>query len=203
MCNTSYADEEDMEHLKKDIEITEEYDTARNDSLAQARTQRMAQDIGNDASLHGKSQAFDKRRIAELFLTTPAVSIGTQIMKRLGWRNGQGVGPRKKRKKEDDFHAQGHLFAPKENSQQEKIVAKRSLFGVGFDPVCIFLIVCHRSRMHLNLLPMLPLLQSPLHPCRSQSVLEEVFSESKAVALAREYLTMKMTMSLMVVYLFF
>jgi hypothetical protein len=89
--------------------------------------------IGDSAN----SQILDKRLMAQVFLSAPAVSIGTQIMKRLGWRSGQGVGPRKKRRPEtnDDIHSQNHLFAPKENMQGEKVSVKKNLFGVGYDPV--------------------------------------------------------------------
>jgi G patch domain-containing protein 1 len=99
------------------------------------KRQRVVNEIGEEYSA---KSILDKRLMAQVFLGAPAVSIGTQIMKRLGWRSGQGVGPRKKRKPEngnDDIHSQNHLFAPKESIMGDSISVKRNLFGVGYDPV--------------------------------------------------------------------
>lgn len=126
------ADDEDLEHLKKDIEITEDYDSARRDVRQDRKKQRMIQDMQSTAGGIFSGSA----RIAQVFLGPPPVSIGVQIMKRLGWRDGHGVGPRRKRRKEDqqDIHAQDHLFASKEAAQSDNVSVKKNLFGVGYDP---------------------------------------------------------------------
>ena len=56
----------------------------------------------------------------------------------MGWRAGQGVGPRAKRKligeEEEDIHAKDFLFAPV-NTQMMAIQGKRDAFGLGYDPL--------------------------------------------------------------------
>ena len=52
-------------------------------------------------------------------LTAPSDPIGIQLLRLMGWRSGQGIGARRKRKDKkntDDIHAAQYLFAP-ENTQ--------------------------------------------------------------------------------------
>ncbi|RKO87569.1 hypothetical protein BDK51DRAFT_50707, partial [Blyttiomyces helicus] len=62
--------------------------------------------------------------------------IGTKLLRQMGWREGQGVGPRAKRKRgatDDDIHAAEHLFAP-ENVEIVRTAVKTDTHGLGYNP---------------------------------------------------------------------
>lgn len=73
-------------------------------------------------------------------LKTGGETMGTKLLKKMGWREGQGVGPkirRKARLEEDNDQADGssqqfHLFAP-ENSQMISFVRKNDRRGLGLE----------------------------------------------------------------------
>jgi G patch domain-containing protein 1 len=60
--------------------------------------------------------------------------MGVKLLQKMGWRQGQGVGPkvrRKARADEDGEDEQEHLFAP-ENSSMIKFVKKSDFKGLGY-----------------------------------------------------------------------
>jgi G patch domain-containing protein 1 len=66
-------------------------------------------------------------------------TMGVKLLKRMGWREGQGVGPKVRRKARlDDFGVPGntegetHMFAP-ENTRMIRFVKKIDHKGVGYD----------------------------------------------------------------------
>lgn len=71
---------------------------------------------------------------------TTGDTMGVKLLRKMGWRDGQGVGPRVRRKarldEEDDPGGGGsqetHLFAP-ENSQMISFVRKNDRKGLGFE----------------------------------------------------------------------
>lgn len=73
-------------------------------------------------------------------LKTTGDTMGVKLLRKMGWRDGQGVGPRVRRKarldEEDDPGGGGsqetHLFAP-ENSQMITFVRKNDRKGLGFE----------------------------------------------------------------------
>ena len=68
---------------------------------------------------------------ADLFRTT-GETMGVKLLQRMGWRQGQGVGPKvKRRAKGDDGKGEAHLFAP-ENSRMISFDRKTDRKGVGF-----------------------------------------------------------------------
>lgn len=60
-------------------------------------------------------------------------TVGVKLMRLMGWREGQGIGPRsKKTGNSADIHADEHLFAPKEISV-ESLKVKRDQHGLGYN----------------------------------------------------------------------
>lgn len=85
-------------------------------------------------SFAGLGSTAEERSLREPFsdlLKTTGETMGVKLLKRMGWREGQGVGPRVRRKarldQEDDPGGNGsdqtHLFAP-ENSKMISLVKK-------------------------------------------------------------------------------
>ena len=73
-------------------------------------------------------------------LRTHGETMGVKLLKKMGWREGQGIGPKVRRKArlgEDEEHITGesqetHLFAPK-NSEMIAFVKKNDRKGLGFE----------------------------------------------------------------------
>lgn len=73
-------------------------------------------------------------------LRTSGETMGVKLLRRMGWREGQGIGPKVRRKArldEDQDHATGenqeiHLFAPKD-SEMIAFVKKNDRKGLGFE----------------------------------------------------------------------
>ncbi|MCJ1273646.1 hypothetical protein MMC21_001439 [Puttea exsequens] len=70
---------------------------------------------------------------------TMGETMGVKLLKKMGWREGQGIGPKVKRKAkvdedhdmDDELGQQAHLFAPK-NSQMISFVRKNDRKGLSF-----------------------------------------------------------------------
>ena len=73
-------------------------------------------------------------------LKTSGETMGVKLLKKMGWREGQGVGPKVRRKARLDenqdpdggFDQQTHLFAP-ENASMISFVRKNDRKGLGFE----------------------------------------------------------------------
>ena len=69
---------------------------------------------------------------AELFRASPGEeTMGVKLLQRMGWRQGQGVGPRVRRRAQGDKSGEAHLFAP-ENSRMVSFEKKKDRRGLGF-----------------------------------------------------------------------
>lgn len=77
-----------------------------------------------------ESGASSKGMFADLFRTT-GETMGTKLLQRMGWRQGQGVGPKVKRRLKGDTKGEMHSFAP-ENSRMITFNRKTDRKGLGF-----------------------------------------------------------------------
>jgi G patch domain-containing protein 1 len=60
-------------------------------------------------------------------------TVGIKLMRLMGWREGQGLGPRRKRKNVSDEHESQFTFAPRESLIQ-KFEARKDQHGLGYQP---------------------------------------------------------------------
>ncbi|SZF04657.1 unnamed protein product [Blumeria hordei] len=89
----------------------------------------------------GFASTIDGTRKKDAFLDLIRVAgetIGVKLLKKMGWKEGQGIGPRVRRMARLDDHNSGeensgamHLFAP-ENTPLIKLVKKKDQLGLGF-----------------------------------------------------------------------
>jgi G patch domain-containing protein 1 len=84
--------------------------------------------------------------IASALLPPLTSSVGAELLKKMGWRPGQGIGPRvsyKQRRLQDELagvplpledpEAERHTYAPRD-IKIPKIPAKDNAFGIGYVP---------------------------------------------------------------------
>ncbi|KAI9352041.1 hypothetical protein BDR26DRAFT_850255 [Obelidium mucronatum] len=84
-----------------------------------------------------KSDGAIAGRIVQDLIIPANDSIGVRLLRKMGWRDGQGVGPRMKRKftstaDEEDIHAKGYLFAPQDITAVI-LTGRVGSFGIGYD----------------------------------------------------------------------
>ncbi|CZT24495.1 related to growth regulation protein WHI2 [Ramularia collo-cygni] len=100
------------------------------DLAEQAETQKL-ETQGAFAGLgdaHGGASA--KGMFSDMFRPTGETK-GAKLLQRMGWRQGQGIGPKVRRQAKGDAKGETHLFAP-ENSRMISFVRKNDRKGVGF-----------------------------------------------------------------------
>ena len=103
----------------------------------EARKLRTAESFGGLGSTEEERLQHDS--FMDVFKTT-GETMGVKLLKKMGWREGQGVGPKIRRKAQisDDQDRDGegdqqmHLFAP-ENSEMISIIKKNDRKGLGFE----------------------------------------------------------------------
>lgn len=76
------------------------------------------------------SEGGGKGMFADLFKTTGETK-GVKLLQRMGWRQGQGIGPKVERRALGDKTGEKHLFAP-DNSRMISFVKKTDRKGLGF-----------------------------------------------------------------------
>lgn len=124
-----FMDDEDLAGMGPQLQAAEGFDilggTAQ--ELGRKRT-------GAEASL-GEAVLRD-------FIVPAAESMGEMILRRMGWREGQGIGPRVKRKTlegadtapdEEDAFLKDATFAPTDVAV-ERVATKTNAFGLGYEP---------------------------------------------------------------------
>lgn len=110
-------DDEDLKSIKKDIQVVDEFYREGRGNSYQNKRARLEQEVGG--------------RVVDLFsISAPADCVGVAIMKKMGWRQGQGIGPRRKRNV-NDIHAAEVLFAPVDIKID--VGQRVNLFGLGYD----------------------------------------------------------------------
>ena len=103
----------------------------------EARKLRTAESFGGIGSTEEEKLQHDS--FMDVFKTT-GETMGVKLLKKMGWREGQGVGPKIRRQAQisDDQDRDGeedqqmHLFAP-ENSELISIIKKNDRKGLGFE----------------------------------------------------------------------
>lgn len=75
------------------------------------------------------SEAGGRGMFSDLFKTTGETK-GVKLLQRMGWRQGQGIGPKVRRRAQGDKSGESHLFAP-ENSRMIGFVRKTDRKGLG------------------------------------------------------------------------
>lgn len=100
-------------------------DLAERAEAQQLETQGAFAGIGNKATDGGAKGMF-----SDMFKTT-GETMGVKLLQRMGWRQGQGVGARVKRRAQGDKTGEMHSFAP-ENTRMITFSKKTDKKGLGF-----------------------------------------------------------------------
>ncbi len=109
------------------------------EDLADAAEAQRLQTAQTFAGLGSTEAETGSRGALEDILRTKGETMGTKLLKRMGWKEGQGVGPKIRRQARSDGDTQieddpkhVHLFAP-ENSRMVKIDRKTDRKGLGYE----------------------------------------------------------------------
>lgn len=109
------------------------------EDLADAEDARKLQTAESFTGLGSTAEEHSQRESMMDILRTTGDTMGIKLLRKMGWREGQGIGPRVRRKarldEEDDPGGDGgqtiHLFAP-ENSSMISFVRKNDRKGLAF-----------------------------------------------------------------------
>ena len=110
------------------------------EDLAEAEEARKLRTAGSFGGLGStEEERLQHDSFMDVFKTT-GETMGVKLLRKMGWREGQGVGPKIRRKAQlgDDHDRDGerdqqtHLFAP-ENSSMISIIKKNDRKGLGFE----------------------------------------------------------------------
>jgi G patch domain-containing protein 1 len=101
------------------------------EDLAERAEAQQLETQGAFAGLGSKSaDGSAKGMFSDMFKTT-GETMGVKLLQRMGWRQGQGVGARVKRRAQGDKTGEAHLFAP-ENTRMITFSKKTDKKGLGF-----------------------------------------------------------------------
>jgi G patch domain-containing protein 1 len=101
------------------------------EDLAERAEAQQLETQGAFAGLGSKSaDGSAKGMFSDMFKTT-GETMGVKLLQRMGWRQGQGVGARVKRRAHGDKTGEAHLFAP-ENTRMITFSKKTDKKGLGF-----------------------------------------------------------------------
>ncbi|KAI8834772.1 hypothetical protein BJ741DRAFT_565312 [Chytriomyces cf. hyalinus JEL632] len=127
-----YMDEEDLAEIKnaKKVTATEDFDIL-------GGTQREMERKAAVSTAIEKSDGSIASRIVQDLIIPSSDPVGVRLLRKMGWRDGQGIGPRAKRKihergEEDDIHADAHTFAPRDITALV-MTGRVGAFGLGYD----------------------------------------------------------------------
>ena len=127
---------------KKDVAPAQQKpeDFMDEEDLADAEEARKLQTADSFAGLGSTEEEISQRGSLVDLLKASGETMGVRLLRRMGWRDGQGVGPKVRRKArlDDRDGVEGgdsretHLFAP-ENSEMISFVRKNDHKGLGFE----------------------------------------------------------------------
>ncbi|CAO3634447.1 unnamed protein product [Mucor hiemalis] len=128
-----YMDEEDLEDMKglKKLAATEEFDILGGTEREIATRRKLeAEEINRNSGLDLLGSSLMG------MLGPPKDSIGVKLLRKMGWRPGQGIGPRTSRPvhgdDSDDEYTDDITFAPRD-TPIENFQVKKDTYGLGYD----------------------------------------------------------------------
>lgn len=107
-------------------DFMDEEDLAERDEQMKLETQGAFAGLGTA----GDGSAGKAGMFSDLFRAT-GETMGVKLLQRMGWRQGQGVGPKVERRAKGDQKGEAHLFAP-ENSRMIGFNRKTDRKGLGY-----------------------------------------------------------------------
>lgn len=110
------------------------------EDIAEAEESRKLQTMESFAALGSTAEDRSRKELLLDGLETKGDTMGVKLLRKMGWRDGQGIGPKIRRKvrldEEDDpgreENQETHFFAP-ENSQMISFERKNDRKGLGFN----------------------------------------------------------------------
>ncbi|KAJ3386322.1 hypothetical protein HDU84_001616 [Entophlyctis sp. JEL0112] len=136
-----FMDEEDLAELEmarnKSLAAKAEFDILGGTQREIEERKKAAESLAH--AIGGADGAIASKIVQDLIIPS-SDAIGLRLLRRMGWRDGQGVGPRVDRRKaklaaeldEDDIHADAHLFAPRDITAVI-LTGRTGRFGLGYD----------------------------------------------------------------------
>ncbi|KAK6007540.1 hypothetical protein QM012_004354 [Aureobasidium pullulans] len=122
---------------RKDAQVARPEDFMDDEDRAAATEAQKLQTQSDFAGLGSTSQDQVRRGLLSDLFRPAGETIGMKLLQKMGWRQGQGVGPKIRRKARTDDSAgttlgdEIHLFAP-ENSRMVAFNRKKDRFGLGY-----------------------------------------------------------------------
>ena len=114
------------------------------EDLADEAEAKKLQTVGSFAGLGSSGEDIGSKNALVDLIGPKNNSIGVKLLQRMGWRPGQGIGPKVRRRARDDYdlgegdEQDTNLFAP-ENSKMISFVKKDNYKGLGYSeaaPLC-------------------------------------------------------------------
>ncbi|KAH0174422.1 DUF1604 domain protein, partial [Aureobasidium melanogenum] len=122
---------------RKDAQVARPEDFMDDEDRAAAAEAQKLQTQSDFAGLGSTSQDQMRRGLMSDLFRPAGETLGVKLLQKMGWRQGQGVGPKVRRKARTDDSAGAtpgdeiHLFAP-ENSRMVAFNRKKDRFGLGY-----------------------------------------------------------------------
>ncbi|KAK9717920.1 hypothetical protein K7432_005882 [Basidiobolus ranarum] len=136
-----FMDEEDLAELADSQRLVakDDFDNFGSTERDLARRRAAAGSLGNSNTLGAIPDS-----LLESFIVPSKEPVGVRLLKSMGWREGQGIGPRQSLKKQKnlasyeselskDIHASSFTFAPKDTAIV-LFVNKTNRYGIDYDP---------------------------------------------------------------------
>ncbi|KAI4721753.1 DUF1604 domain protein [Aureobasidium sp. EXF-10727] len=119
---------------RKDAQAARPEDFMDDEDRAAAAEAQKLQTQGDFSGFGSTSQDQMRRGVMSDLFRPAGETIGVKLLQKMGWRQGQGVGPKIRRKARTDDSTPGdetHLFAP-DNSRMVTFNRKKDRFGLGY-----------------------------------------------------------------------
>ena len=121
-------DEEDIKEFKAHtIAATSDYDISKSQAKHELEKDFLTTFLVNEK---GGIMGDLASKIVSDWIVPTSDSIGIRLLRAMGWREGQGVGPRTKRRA--DIHSKDYSFAPKDVGLVST-KGKKDTFGLGYE----------------------------------------------------------------------
>ncbi|KAF2214970.1 hypothetical protein CERZMDRAFT_110500 [Cercospora zeae-maydis SCOH1-5] len=116
----------------KDAKQQRAEDFMDDEDLAEQAEAQKLETQASFAGLGSGGQNGGVRGMFSDFFKNTGETKGVKLLQRMGWRQGQGIGPKVKRRAQGDKTGEMHLFAP-ENTRMISLVRKTDKKGLGFE----------------------------------------------------------------------